>query len=63
MGEQEKWLIQSGKIPPCTAPGQREQLLARPWLMTLGVQREREGGVGARAFGPHRAGGAGGRWP
>lgn len=35
--------------PPLTRfPGQREQLLASPWLMTLGVRRERQRGWGGR---------------
>lgn len=61
MGEQEKWPIQSGKLPPCVAPDQiarAERTISRLSLATgSGVQRETE-----RASAPHRAGVAGGWW-
>lgn len=56
MGEQEKWPIRSGKIPPCTAPKQIARVKRTISCLSLangsGVQGETE-----------RAGQVPGPWP
>lgn len=57
MGEQEKWPIQSGKIPPCTAPKPTARAKRTISHLSLangsGVQGERERAGQVLGPGPH----------